>query len=695
VFGFFLDLSELSLPFRVLLWIGAWSLIAAAGAAAIALSVRAVRSAALRSLLWTAYFVTISIGPALDCLSPKPVRLRLHVALKQIPRRTSTIVIPALSPRSRPSAAVARPAARPAPDADTAGAPVHIDWALLAAAALLAGALISMGSVVLSWLRMRRLRGRATPLNEAAVARHISPVLAALGVAKTVQVRVTDQLEIPATHGFFRPVLLLPASRLEAFFERDMRGVLAHEIGHIKRLDFLRNCMAYVARAMYWFMAPVWLAHRALHREMELAADDMAITYTGDRRRYAEALGRLAIVCFSGRAAMACSLFLFRRRRKTILLRMQSALASSARTSGSSRLAPVAVWCCVCAILAAAATTGFTSARRDARGASLIMASEAPAPGLALRFPARQSIGRLREAPVTGAGAMMHEARGSVVLDGAKEYELELYPGYRGDLWFLRAPAARRITRLTAAEARFDPAQLRHLTACPRLARLDLSGSAITDNAVEYLVRMQSLIELRINRTAISTAGLAQLRKRLPRCQVVMHAHSAAALRAQGDRPRFAWPRRWRAFGTFDRITAPPDSLLRSVPRMLLVDGKQYAGVDVAVDEREWIDFESDFGHRREGKTVWLFAEVTIPEEMTLDIWAAADWWMSWHIDGIPVYSTREQGNQSTAYAYPNHTFSVRLSPGRHVVAVQVASGSRGWGLTSAAVPATAYQVRS
>jgi hypothetical protein len=446
---------------------------------------------------------------------------------------------------------------------------------------------------------------------------------------------------------------------------------------------------------MYWFVAPVWLAHRALHREMELASDDMAIAHTGDRKRYAEALGRLAIVCFSGRAAVGCSLFLFRRRRKTILLRIQAALAPSARTIGSGRLGAVAVWCCVSAILAAAATTGFTSAHRDARGSSLIMANQPRSPGRALRFPVRSSIGRLRETPVTGAGGAMHEARGAVVLDTARDYELELYPGFHGDLSFLRAPAADRIIHLVAVEAGFEPAQLRHLTACSRLARLDLTGSAITDDAIDYLVHVRSLVELRINGTAISTAGLAQLRKRLPRCQVVMHSHSAAALRAQGDRPRFAWPRRWRAFGTFDRIAAPPDSLLRSVPRTLLVDGERYAGVDVMVDEREWIDFESDFGHRQEGKTVWLFAEVTIPEEMTLDIWAAADWWMSWHIDGIPVYSTREQGNQSTAYAYPNHTFSVRLSPGRHVVAVQVASGSRGWGLTSAAVPASAYQVRS
>jgi hypothetical protein len=87
--------------------------------------------------------------------------------------------------------------------------------------------------------------------------------------------------------------------------------------------------------------------------------------------------------------------------------------------------------------------------------------------------------------------------------------------------------------------------------------------------------------------------------------------------------------------------------------------------------------------------TAYLFATVDLPADGTLLVNTAADWHMAWHIDGRRVYDTLNSGN-GTAPRHPMaHTFKADLKAGRHVLAVLVKPGSRGWSLTSLGALAT------
>lgn len=86
----------------------------------------------------------------------------------------------------------------------------------------------------------------------------------------------------PATHG--RP--------------EQAEAVIAHELAHIRRFDWLGLVVARLVTALFWFNPLVWLVTRQLMREVELAADADALGRV-DRYDYAEALlavagGRLA-----------------------------------------------------------------------------------------------------------------------------------------------------------------------------------------------------------------------------------------------------------------------------------------------------------------------------------------------------------------------------------------------------------------
>jgi len=66
-------------------------------------------------------------------------------------------------------------------------------------------------------------------------------------------------------------------------------AVIAHELAHIRRCDWLGLVLTRIVTAMFWFNPLVWLVARDLMREAELAADADALGRV-DRYDYAQAL---------------------------------------------------------------------------------------------------------------------------------------------------------------------------------------------------------------------------------------------------------------------------------------------------------------------------------------------------------------------------------------------------------------------
>jgi hypothetical protein len=66
--------------------------------------------------------------------------------------------------------------------------------------------------------------------------------------------------------------------------------VLAHELSHIQRHDWVVQVLADAARAIYWFNPIFWLASSRLRRESEYACDDAVVRLGSTGTRYAEEL---------------------------------------------------------------------------------------------------------------------------------------------------------------------------------------------------------------------------------------------------------------------------------------------------------------------------------------------------------------------------------------------------------------------
>jgi beta-lactamase regulating signal transducer with metallopeptidase domain len=157
----------------------------------------------------------------------------------------------------------------------------------------LAGVALLSLRLIVSWTRARNLVRRAA--TEAspqwlAVAARLS---AALGLRRGVQLLESAAIEVPSVIGSLRPVILLPASTLTGLTPEQLEMVLAHELAHIRRHDFLVNLMQAFVETLMFYHPAVWWMSRRVRIEREHCCDDLAVSVCGNPLQYARALTRL------------------------------------------------------------------------------------------------------------------------------------------------------------------------------------------------------------------------------------------------------------------------------------------------------------------------------------------------------------------------------------------------------------------
>ena len=118
----------------------------------------------------------------------------------------------------------------------------------------------------------------------------LAPRLRVRGVA----LRLVESLDSPVVAGSWRPVVLLPMSVALRMPSELVEALLAHELAHVRRHDYLVNLLQRAAEALLFFHPVTWWLSRRIRVERELVADAIAAEALGDRRRLAVALATLS-----------------------------------------------------------------------------------------------------------------------------------------------------------------------------------------------------------------------------------------------------------------------------------------------------------------------------------------------------------------------------------------------------------------
>jgi len=116
---------------------------------------------------------------------------------------------------------------------------------------------------------------------------------AALGIARSVAVRLSGEVLTPFAARLVRPVIWLPLSLLARAPADQIEALLAHELAHIARRDWLWNSVQCLVECALFFHPAVWWLGRRIRQEREHACDDLAVAACGDAIALAEALTAL------------------------------------------------------------------------------------------------------------------------------------------------------------------------------------------------------------------------------------------------------------------------------------------------------------------------------------------------------------------------------------------------------------------
>lgn len=152
-----------------------------------------------------------------------------------------------------------------------------------------------LGLRLLSGMHYARGLGRrgTSPLDLRWQAR-LDELTSSARMRRTVRVFQSTVASVPLVVGWFRPIILMPATLFTGLPAKQVELLLAHELAHIKRIDPLVNLFQVVVETLLFFHPVVWWLSRRIREERELCCDDFAVDLCGGRTDYAQALLQLA-----------------------------------------------------------------------------------------------------------------------------------------------------------------------------------------------------------------------------------------------------------------------------------------------------------------------------------------------------------------------------------------------------------------
>ena len=101
------------------------------------------------------------------------------------------------------------------------------------------------------------------------------------------------------TAGWWKPIVILPSSLLTGMPVELIEALLAHEVAHVKRMDYLVNLFQSAIEIALFYHPAVWWISKQIRIEREQIADDLAAGLLGEPRRLALALSELEQFQFS------------------------------------------------------------------------------------------------------------------------------------------------------------------------------------------------------------------------------------------------------------------------------------------------------------------------------------------------------------------------------------------------------------
>lgn len=123
---------------------------------------------------------------------------------------------------------------------------------------------------------------------------------------RKIRFLATERVSAPAVIGWLHPAILVPGSMISGLTVSELESILAHELAHIRRHDYVINLAQSFAETILFYHPAVWWLSNRIRLEREHCCDDIAIAVTGNRVALVKALTHMEeIRCRPDRIALA------------------------------------------------------------------------------------------------------------------------------------------------------------------------------------------------------------------------------------------------------------------------------------------------------------------------------------------------------------------------------------------------------
>ncbi len=116
---------------------------------------------------------------------------------------------------------------------------------------------------------------------------------AQMGIKKVVRLMESAVVRVPMVVGHLKPIILLPVGTITGLSPQQLEAILAHELAHIARHDYLVNILQSIVEIFFFYHPGVWWLSKTIRQERENCCDDVAIAYNHDSLTFAKALTSL------------------------------------------------------------------------------------------------------------------------------------------------------------------------------------------------------------------------------------------------------------------------------------------------------------------------------------------------------------------------------------------------------------------
>jgi bla regulator protein blaR1 len=139
------------------------------------------------------------------------------------------------------------------------------------------GAILFLFRLFAQLTEVRNLRKNSQPFENLEIQTLTDRLVNSLGIRRKIEIRTTERAHSPVTFGVLTPVILLPAALIFQLSPAHLEAVIAHELAHVKRNDYLSNLLLSTLEVLFFFHPCYWWMSQTVKELRENAADELAL----------------------------------------------------------------------------------------------------------------------------------------------------------------------------------------------------------------------------------------------------------------------------------------------------------------------------------------------------------------------------------------------------------------------------------